>query len=73
MNYRLIILIKQKNRARSDNNKIDYDGLKIKLRNVGGPGMVENIKVNILTNKSKTFILFGFYLNIVILSKFTKY
>lgn len=69
----------------ADNDKIDCNRLYITtkiinklgninwLKDIGEQEMTKNIRINIVISKFKTLILFNFYFNIFILSRFTIY
>lgn len=42
-------------------------------KDIGGPRVAEDVKVDIITSKSRTSIFLSSYLNIAILSRFTMY
>lgn len=73
MNNQLIVLVEGKNDVKADDRGINSKKLGIGSINVNGPRVAKDIKVDIITTKFKTPILFGFYLNIAILSKFIIY
>lgn len=52
---------------------MDNNNLSIKIKIINKLRIAEVIKVNIIINKFRTFILFSFYLNIVILLKLIIY
>lgn len=66
---KLMILVEGENDIRIDNGGVDRNRLSIKSSNIGRARVVKCIIIDIITSKSKIFILFSFYFNIIILSK----
>lgn len=65
--------MEKENDDKANSGGIDYSGLGIGLTDIGELKIEKVRKIDMITSKSKTSILFSFYLNIIILSKLTMY